>query len=98
MAEGLDTGYYVAAVYEHQLIQSPDPLALVSRKQALELMNQNLDVYEEQVMTAAQKARRAPGLEPGLVWQKGESLALGPGFLQRPQWRVRAVGKTELKQ
>ncbi|XP_036999843.2 biotinidase [Artibeus jamaicensis] len=54
-AEGLNTDYYVAAVYEHQLIEGPDPLALVSRKQALELMNQNLDIYEEQVMIAAQK-------------------------------------------
>ncbi|KAF6098687.1 biotinidase [Phyllostomus discolor] len=55
VAESRNTGYYVAAVYEHQLIQSPDPLALVSRRQALELMNQNLDIYEEQVMTAARK-------------------------------------------
>ncbi|KAM8758483.1 biotinidase isoform 1-T1 [Rhynchonycteris naso] len=54
-AEEGDTDYYMAAVYEHQLILSPNPLALTSRKQALELMNQNLDVYEQQVMTAAQK-------------------------------------------
>ncbi|XP_049622112.1 biotinidase [Suncus etruscus] len=46
---------YVAAVYEHHSVLSPDPLALVSREQALEIMNQNLDVYEEQVMAAAQK-------------------------------------------
>ncbi|XP_045055640.2 biotinidase [Desmodus rotundus] len=55
VAEGPDTGYYLAAVYEHQLIMSPNPLALVSREQALELMNQNLDIYEEQVTIAAQK-------------------------------------------
>lgn len=54
-----DPGQYVAAVYEHHLISSPNPLAPTSRRQALELMNQNLDVYEQQVMTAAQKARRA---------------------------------------
>ncbi|XP_069874727.1 biotinidase isoform X1 [Dipodomys merriami] len=47
--------YYVAAVYEHQSILSPDPLELTSRQQALELMNQNLDIYEQQVLTAAQK-------------------------------------------
>ncbi|XP_055985643.1 biotinidase isoform X2 [Sorex fumeus] len=47
---------YVAAVYEHHSILSPDPLALVSRTQALEVMNRNLDVYEEQVMLAAQQA------------------------------------------
>ncbi|XP_010611073.1 biotinidase isoform X1 [Fukomys damarensis] len=47
--------YYMAAVYEHQAVLSPNPLALIGRKQALELMNQNLDIYEQQVMTAAQK-------------------------------------------
>lgn len=55
-------GYYVAAVYEHHSVLSPNPLALTSRQQALELMNQNLDIYEQQVMTAAQKARNAPRL------------------------------------
>lgn len=55
VAEDGDTEQYVAAVYEHHLISSPNPLALTSRKQALELMNQNLDIYEQQVMTAAQK-------------------------------------------
>uniref|UniRef100_A0A8C0X2S5 Biotinidase n=2 Tax=Castor canadensis TaxID=51338 RepID=A0A8C0X2S5_CASCN len=47
--------YYVAAVYEHHSVLSPNPLELTSRKQALKLMNQNLNIYEEQVMTAAQK-------------------------------------------
>ncbi|XP_058409453.1 biotinidase isoform X1 [Diceros bicornis minor] len=55
VAEHQEVGCYVAAVYEHQSILSPNPLALTSRKEALELMNQNLDIYEEQVMTAAQK-------------------------------------------
>lgn len=55
VAEELDPESYVAAVYEHQLISSPNPEALTSRKQALELMNQNLDIYEQQVKTAAQK-------------------------------------------
>lgn len=60
VAETQEAEHYVAAVYEHQLILTPNPLALVSRKQALELMNQNLDIYEQQVMIAAQKARNAP--------------------------------------
>uniref|UniRef100_A0A140TAI2 Biotinidase n=1 Tax=Rattus norvegicus TaxID=10116 RepID=A0A140TAI2_RAT len=47
--------YYVAAVYEHRSVLSPNPLELSSRQQALELMKQNLDVYEQQVMAAAQK-------------------------------------------
>lgn len=47
--------WYTAAVYEHRSILSPDPLAPVSRQEALELMNRNLDIYEQQVMEAAQK-------------------------------------------
>ncbi|XP_055272748.1 biotinidase [Moschus berezovskii] len=54
-AEPHQAARYVAAVYEHRSFLSPDPLALTSRKQALELMNRNLDVYEQQVTTAARK-------------------------------------------
>ncbi|XP_054947231.1 biotinidase isoform X3 [Physeter macrocephalus] len=54
-AERHQAAQYVAAVYEHRSILSPNPLALTSRKQALELMNQNLDIYEQQVTIAAQK-------------------------------------------
>ena len=66
-AEPRQATHYVAAVYEHRSFLSPDPLALTSREQALELMHRNLDVYEQQVMAAAQKARRAQqgGLVPG---------------------------------
>ncbi|XP_062425265.1 biotinidase [Rhea pennata] len=46
-------GHYVAAVYEHQSILSPDPTALVDRQSALELMGRNLDIYEQQVVAAA---------------------------------------------
>ncbi|XP_076986198.1 biotinidase isoform X2 [Tamandua tetradactyla] len=53
--EHLVAEHYMAAVYEHESILSPNPLALATREQALELMNQNLDIYEEQVMNAAQK-------------------------------------------
>ena len=62
VAQHSEAEHYVAAVYEHQSIFTPSPLALVGRKQALDLMNQNLDIYEQQVMTAAQKARNTPGL------------------------------------
>lgn len=55
VAEHHEAEYYVAAVYQHPSILSPNPLALISRQEALELMNQNLDIYEQQVMTAAQK-------------------------------------------
>ena len=66
-AEPRQAARYVAAVYEHRSFLSPDPLALTSRKQALELMHRNLDIYEQQVTTAARKARRAQqgGLAPG---------------------------------
>lgn len=53
--EHREAEYYVAAVYEHPSVLSPNPLELVSRQEALELMKQNLDVYEQQVMAAAQK-------------------------------------------
>uniref|UniRef100_A0A2K5C909 Biotinidase n=1 Tax=Aotus nancymaae TaxID=37293 RepID=A0A2K5C909_AOTNA len=55
MAKHHEAESYVAAVYEHPSILSPNPLALTSRQQAFELMNQNLDIYEQQVMTVAQK-------------------------------------------
>ncbi|NXG32108.1 BTD Biotinidase, partial [Dromaius novaehollandiae] len=43
---------YVAAVYEHQSILSPNPTALVDRQSALELMGRNLDIYEQQAVAA----------------------------------------------
>uniref|UniRef100_A0A8D0GCW7 Biotinidase n=1 Tax=Sphenodon punctatus TaxID=8508 RepID=A0A8D0GCW7_SPHPU len=48
-------GHYVAAVFEHQAILSPNPAALTNRHSALELMNRNLDVYEEQAIAAAKQ-------------------------------------------
>ncbi|CAO2638013.1 Btd [Lemmus lemmus] len=53
--EHRDAKYYIAAVYEHRSVLSPNPLELTTRQQALELMKQNLDIYEQQVMAAAQK-------------------------------------------
>ncbi|NXW64471.1 BTD Biotinidase, partial [Eurystomus gularis] len=46
---------YVAAVYEHESILSPNPAALVDRQSALELMGRNLDIYEQQVVAAARQ-------------------------------------------
>ncbi|XP_019364204.1 PREDICTED: biotinidase isoform X2 [Gavialis gangeticus] len=48
-------GHYVAAVYEHESILSPNPTALTDRQSALELMRRNLDIYEEQVIAAAKQ-------------------------------------------
>ncbi|NWW53356.1 BTD Biotinidase, partial [Pedionomus torquatus] len=46
---------YVAAVYEHESILSPNPTALVDRRSALKLMGRNLDIYEQQVVAAARQ-------------------------------------------
>ena len=48
---------YIAAVYEHVLIQNPDPRVPVTRSAALQHMQKNLDVYEEQAARAAQQVR-----------------------------------------
>lgn len=46
---------YVAAVYEHESILSPNPTALIDRQSALELMGRNLDIYDQQVAAAARQ-------------------------------------------
>nr|XP_033493852.1 biotinidase-like [Epinephelus lanceolatus] len=46
---------YVAAVYEHNVILNPDPLVPLSRTAALQHMQKNLDIYEEQAALAAQQ-------------------------------------------
>lgn len=46
---------YVAAVYEHESILSPNPTALTDRRSALELMGRNLDIYDQQVAAAARQ-------------------------------------------
>ncbi|XP_035287033.1 biotinidase-like isoform X4 [Anguilla anguilla] len=52
---GAGGGSYVAAVYEHHLIGKPQPKVPLSRQEALEHMNKNLDVYEEQAAAAAKQ-------------------------------------------
>ncbi|XP_060637977.2 biotinidase [Anolis sagrei] len=47
--------HFVAAVYEHHVILNPNPTAVTDRQSALELMNKNLDIYEEQVIAAAEQ-------------------------------------------
>ncbi|XP_074468917.1 biotinidase-like [Sebastes fasciatus] len=46
---------YVAAVYEHNLILNPDPRVPLSRLAALQHMQKNLDIYEEQTARAAEQ-------------------------------------------
>ncbi|CAI5690436.1 unnamed protein product [Oreochromis niloticus] len=46
---------YVAAVYEHKVILNPHPRVPVSRHDALQHMQKNLDIYEEQAARAAQQ-------------------------------------------
>lgn len=50
-------GHYIAAVYEHHVILNPDPTIVTDRQSALELMNRNLDIYEQQVISAAEQVR-----------------------------------------
>ncbi|XP_078123845.1 biotinidase-like [Sander vitreus] len=47
--------WYVAAVYEHNLILNPEPDVPLSRLDALQHMQKNLDIYEEQAAQAAQQ-------------------------------------------
>lgn len=46
---------YVAAVYEHRVILNPEPYVPISRSAALQHMQKNLDVYQEQAALAAQQ-------------------------------------------
>lgn len=48
---------YVAAVYEHNVILNPEPHVALSRRDALQLMQRNLDIYEEQAARAARQVR-----------------------------------------
>ncbi|XP_069505011.1 biotinidase isoform X2 [Ambystoma mexicanum] len=47
--------FYMAAVYEHRPVLTPDPKVPHTRRAALELMYKNLAVYEEQVKAAAEQ-------------------------------------------
>ncbi|KAH0627351.1 hypothetical protein JD844_002945 [Phrynosoma platyrhinos] len=51
----VDGEHFVAAVYEHHVILNPNPTATTDRQSALQLMNKNLDIYEQQVIAAAQQ-------------------------------------------
>uniref|UniRef100_A0ACB8FUP6 Uncharacterized protein n=2 Tax=Sphaerodactylus townsendi TaxID=933632 RepID=A0ACB8FUP6_9SAUR len=50
--------HYTAAVYEHHVILNPNPTIITDRQSALELMNRNLDIYEQQVITAAEQGAK----------------------------------------
>lgn len=53
-ASGVDSSY-VAAVYEHNVILNPEPHVPLSRRAALQHLQRNLDIYEEQAARAAQQ-------------------------------------------
>ncbi|KAF7661731.1 hypothetical protein LDENG_00253210 [Lucifuga dentata] len=46
---------YIAAVYEHRVFLNPDPQVALSRSDALQHMQRNLDVYERQAARAAKQ-------------------------------------------
>jgi len=50
-----DQPSYVAAVYEHRVRLNPNPRVPLDRRPALEHMKQNLRVFEEQTVLAAQQ-------------------------------------------
>ncbi|CAJ1083934.1 biotinidase-like isoform X1 [Xyrichtys novacula] len=54
MEPGADP-WYVAAVYEHRVVLNPEPYVPLSRHAALEHLQRNLDIYEEQAARAAQQ-------------------------------------------
>lgn len=66
-ASSLDT--FLAAVYEHTVIQPKHTLLPVSHSEALALMNQNLDLLEGAILTAAKQVSfllsQAPSPEDG---------------------------------
>lgn len=70
-ASSLDT--FTAAVYEHAVILPNATLTAVSRQEALALMNQNLDLLEGAIISAA---KQVPPLECA-------------GFYVEKEWGVR---------
>ncbi|KAG7457454.1 hypothetical protein MATL_G00227310 [Megalops atlanticus] len=54
-AGGAEARSYVAAVYEHRVVLNARPAERLSRSAALRHMQQNLDVFEEQVTAAAKQ-------------------------------------------
>lgn len=50
--------HFIAAVYEHHVILSPDPITITNRQSALQLMNRNLDIYEEQIIAAVKQVQQ----------------------------------------
>lgn len=46
---------YIAAVYEHNVMLNPEPQVTLSRPEALQHMQKNLDIYEKQAARAAQQ-------------------------------------------
>lgn len=56
--EAVDSSY-VAAVYEHNLILNPDPRVPLSRLEALQHLQKNLDIFEDQAARAAQQVLTA---------------------------------------
>uniref|UniRef100_A0A3B4ZXA7 Biotinidase n=1 Tax=Stegastes partitus TaxID=144197 RepID=A0A3B4ZXA7_9TELE len=54
-AEPTGDSSYIAAVYEHRVVLNPEPRVPLSRRDALQHLQQNLDVYEQQAARAAQQ-------------------------------------------
>ncbi|CAN9503883.1 unnamed protein product [Ophioblennius macclurei] len=52
---GVHEPSYIAAVYEHRVVLNPEPRVPLSRHDALQLLDKNLEIYEQQAARAAQQ-------------------------------------------
>ncbi|XP_029975953.1 biotinidase [Salarias fasciatus] len=52
-AGGAADSSYIAAVYEHRVVLNPEPRVPLSRRDALQLLERNLEIYEQQAARAA---------------------------------------------
>ena len=55
--ERLGRSSYIAAVYEHRVVLTPEPHLARTRAAALRHMRTNLDVFEEQARRASQQVK-----------------------------------------
>ncbi len=76
--------WYVAAVYEHNLILNPEPHMPLSRPAALQHLQKNLDVYEEQAARAAQQVCSRQEISVGFSSQRN-CVLLNLGIIENLQ-------------
>lgn len=68
---------YVAAVYEHRVVLNPEPRVPLSRLEALQHLQKNLDIYEVQ---AARAAQQVPAAHDGWTLSRVTSFSIALRF------------------